>query len=191
MAPETLTNVQLTLTCGNAKCAKVITNPVMSGESAAHARQMMKTQQVECPHCGKVGRNKVASELTDAAITDAGYKAVAPDRPRRDRGGAQRKSSTPMARSARRQATRAAGKTAVPPMSDRQRDKLKRRGQDAGVLAKDSRSEPERKTDNRSSGATPQPGPDGAKPPSTRGSDKPVETRPKKDKKAKAAKGDK
>lgn len=169
--PEALhPNVQITLTCGNAKCGQEITSQVVTAHDAAHVEHMMATQQVQCPSCQKVGRNHVAKEGTSAALTSAregvtpkSHAPVADDSPRRYKGDSQRKSSTPAQRGSRRRGTRAAGKTAIPPMSARQREKLERRGQAEGVLAAPKSTEQvERSRTNQPQVPTPQPTKGGA-----------------------------
>lgn len=164
-------NVKLTLTCGNAKCANVITEQVVSSEAAPHIEHMLSTQQVQCPKCKKVGRNHVTSKTSKAKLTAGSgtrqRKETGADIPRRHRGTI-RKQSTPPERGTRRRGDRARGKVGPPPMSQRQIEKLQRRGQAETVLGPmKSRAEIERTKSEGPAGATPQPTEEQPKPPST------------------------
>ncbi|MDP3910707.1 MAG: hypothetical protein Q8Q14_09975, partial [Gemmatimonadales bacterium] len=95
-------NVRLTLTCGNAKCAHVITSQVVVPEGAQAVEHMMATQQIQCPKCQKIGRNHVTHEETTEATYLRHQTQVAPDVPRRHREDHQRKMITPPDRASRR-----------------------------------------------------------------------------------------
>lgn len=152
MSQQTQTpNVKLTLTCGNSKCRHVISQHIVVITAAPRLKHAMASQQLQCPKCGKVGRNTVTDEQTYEPLTGGAqvetadgtvdvalrsHKPVAPNKPRRDRGNPNRGNYTPVERGTRRRRTRAAGKTAVPPMSERQRRKLERRGQADQLVAK-------------------------------------------------------
>lgn len=179
-----LPNVKLTLTCGNAKCKQVLSEQIVAVTAAPNIRQVMSTQRLACPHCMKVGRCHVVEKPTDVpltggdrtvetaegtlVVTPRSHKPNAADRPRRDGGNANRNKYTAQERGSRRRQSRAAGKTAVPPMSARQREKLERRGQTAGVLVAESRSEVERARTNQPQVPTLQPAPGQRRLPSSR-----------------------
>lgn len=181
---QTTPNVKLTLTCGNSKCKQLISEQVVAITAAANLRQMMSTQRLACPFCMKVGRCHVTEAHTDApltggdrtvettegtlTVTPRSHKPDGANRRRRDGGNANRNKYTPQERGTRRRQARAAGKTAIPPMSARQRRKLERRSQAEGVLVAKSRSEVERARTNQPQVPTLQPAPGQSRPASSR-----------------------